>query len=145
MLFWGFIFLVVGFIACLGLFLANLDLFAKITEYGFGGYLTQFFAKENWNTAKTAFIVVAFAFVLGIVLYFVGRAKNKEKDNPVIPAKLSKFFRDTKREYKNIVWPTFPAVVRNTGVTLAMCAVTAVVIIAFDAGLGALIQLLLSL
>ena len=85
------------------------------------------------------------AFILGLVLYLVGRAKCKAENIPVIPAKVSKFFRDTKGEFKKIVWPTFPSVVKNTGVTLAMCALTAVIIIVVDMGLGQLVNLLLNL
>ena len=58
---------------------------------------------------------------------------------------IGKFFRDTKGEFKKIVWPTFPSVMKNTGVTLAMCALTAVIIIVVDLGLGQLVNLLLNL
>ena len=53
--------------------------------------------------------------------------------------------RDTRGEFKKIVWPTFPAVVRNTGITLAVCAMLGLVICLFDAGLSALVDLLLKL
>ena len=143
MLFWGFIFLVLGFLTCLILFLCNLDMFSRIRELGFGAYLEHFFA--NMNTAKVVFIIAAVAFVLGVVLYFVARGKKKGEKEPIIPASITKFFKDIKREFKNIVWPTFPAVARNTGVTLAVCALTAIVIVAVDIGLGQLINLLLNL
>ena len=145
MLLSGFIFLAAGFLTCLVLFLGNLDLFSKIGSYGFAKYVEIFFDKEYLSTAKVLFLLAAVALILGLVLYIVGRAKNKAEDNPVIPAKVTKYFRDTKSEFKKIVWPTFPAVVRNTGVTLAMCAITAAVIIVVDLGLGALIKLLLKL
>ena len=89
----------------------------------------------------------AVAAVLGLVLYLVGRGKSKKSGEatPVIPVKVTKFMRDTKAEFGKIQWPSFPTVVRNTGVTLAMCAVTAAVIIVVDTLLGQLVALLLGL
>ena len=145
MLLWGFIFMVAGVLASLVLFLSNLDLFSKMAEMGFAAYVDAFFATENLNTGKVIFMLALVAIVLGVVLYFVGRAKNKEEKNPVIPAKVTKFFRGTFSEFKKIDWPKFPAVVRNTGVVLVMCAVTGLVVVLVDAGLSALIQLFLSL
>ena len=58
---------------------------------------------------------------------------------------MAKYFRDTKGEFKKIVWPTFPTVLRNTGVVLALCVVLGVIICLVDFGLGALVDLMLSL
>ena len=145
MILWGFIFLIGGFLTGLILFLSNLDLFSKMGALGFGGYVQAFFDKGNLTTAKILFLAAVVALVLGLVLYLVGRAKCREENNPVIPAKVTKFFRDTRGEFKKIVWPTFPAVMKNTGVTLAMCALTGVIIIVVDMVLGQLVNLLLSL
>lgn len=145
MILWGFIFLVGGFLTSLILFLSNLDLFSRMKSLGFNGYVQAFFDKANLSTGKVLFLIGVAAFILGLVLYLVGRAKCKAENNPVIPAKVSKFFRDTKGEFKKIVWPTFPSVVKNTGVTLAMCALTAVIIVVVDMGLGQLVNLLLNL
>ena len=142
MLFWGFILLVGGALISLILFLSHLDLFSSIAAVGFGNYVNLFFAPENGSIDKTLFLIAAGAAILGIVLYVVGRIRNKEDENPLVPVRVSKFFRDTKGEMKKIVWPNFPSVVRNTLVVLAMCAVTAVVIVAVDAVLGLLIDLL---
>ena len=91
--------------------------------------------------------VVALLAVLGLVLYIIGRIRNRgsEEKNPIVPAKVSKYLRDTRGEFKKIVWPNFPTVVRNTGVVLAMCAVTALVIIAVDLLCGWLVDLLVGL
>ena len=70
--------------------------------------------------------------------------KSAKKKGPGLGTKIAKFFRDTKGEFKKIVWPTFPTVVRNTGVTLAMCVVLGLFIVLFDSGLGALINLMVS-
>ena len=59
--------------------------------------------------------------------------------------RFGKFFRDTRGEFKKIIWPTFPTVVRNTCVTLAMCAVLGLAICLFDFGLSYLINLLLKI
>ncbi len=145
MLLWGFIFLAAGLLTCLVLFLSNLHLFSLIAEHGFGGYIKMFFDTDNLTTQKVIFVIAVAAVLLGLVLYLIGRAKNKAEKTPIIPEKVKKFFRDTKGEFKKVVWPSFPSVVRNTLVVLAVCAVTAAVIIVVDLGLGALIDLLLSL
>lgn len=145
MLLWGFIFLAAGLLTCLVLFLNNLHLFSLISEYGFSGYVELFFDTDNLTTGKVIFVIALVAAVLGLVLYIIGRAKNTDEKNPLIPASVKKFFRDTKGEFKKVVWPTFPSVVRNTGVTLAVCAVTAAVIVVVDLGLSALIKLLMDL
>ena len=142
MLFWGFILLVGGALISLILFLSHLDLFSSIAAVGFGNYVNLFFDPKYGSIDKTLFLIAAGAAILGIVLYVVGRIRNKGEENPLVPVRVSKFFRDTKGEMKKIVWPNVPSVVRNTGVVLAMCAVTAVVIVVVDAVLGLLIDLL---
>ena len=58
---------------------------------------------------------------------------------------MAKYFRDVKGEFKKIIWPTLPAVVRNTGVTLAVCIILGAVICLIDFGLDFLIMQLMSL
>ncbi len=147
MLTWGFLLLVGGVIAGLIFFLSQIaDIIALIQSVGFGGYVAAFFNPAFLTTAKLVFMIVVALTILGLVLYIIGRIKNKgEEKNPVIPAKVSKYVRDTKGEFKKIVWPNFPTVLKNTGVVLAMCAVTAVVIILVDSLSGLLIDLLLKL
>ena len=143
MLTWGFLLLVGGFIACLILFLAQIPgIFENMQNLG-AGYFSAFFA--NFSTEKLAFLVAAFLTVLGLVLYIVGLARNKDEKKSIIPANVKKYLRDSKGEYKKIVWPGFPTVLRNTGVVLAMCALVAVLIIAVDSLSTWLIQLLLSI
>ena len=146
MLLWGFILLIAGAVVSLGLFLSNLtQIISGISANGFGGYVGFFFDQQYLSTGKVVFLIAVAAAILGLVLYLVGRAKNTEEKNPVIPERIKKYFRDTKSECKKIVWPSFGSVVRNTGVVLVMCAVTAVLILVVDLGLSALIKLLLSL
>ena len=145
MLAWGFILLVGGFLACLILFLTQIPgIFEHMQTMGFGGYIAAFFA--NFSTEKLVFIVAAFLLVLGLVMYIVGLVRNKNVEGEkktIVPAKVSKYLRDTRGEFKKVVWPNFPTVLRNTGVVLAMCAVVAIVITLADWGLGELIKLLL--
>ena len=143
MLTWGFLLLVGGFIACLILFFSQMsNIFDYLAADGFGGYVSKFFDPANLTTRKVVFMIMLALAVLGLVLYFVGRAKNKG-DNTIVPVKVKKYLRDTRGELKKIVWPNFSTVVRNTGVVLAMCAVTGVVIVGVDALCGWLIKLLL--
>ena len=55
---------------------------------------------------------------------------------------LFRFFHDVKGEFKKITWPALPDVVRNTIVTVAMCAVVGVVVCLVDLGLAELIKLI---
>ena len=71
--------------------------------------------------------------------------KSAKKKGPGLGTRMAKYFRDTKGEFKKIVWPTFPTVLRNTGVVLALCVVLGVIICLVDFGLGALVDLMLSL
>ena len=71
--------------------------------------------------------------------------KSAKKKGPGLGTRVAKYFRDTKGEFKKIVWPTFPTVLRNTGVVLALCVVLGVIICLVDFGLGALVDLMLSL
>ena len=68
------------------------------------------------------------------------KAKKEKKKGRVKNA-----WKGFKSELKKIVWPNFPTVVKNTGVVLAMCAVTGVVIIGVDALCGWLVNLLVNL
>ena len=144
MLAWGFILLIGGFLACLILFLTQLpEVFTSMTN-GLGNYITAFIA--HFDTLKLVFIIAAFLTILGLVMYIVGLVRNKNVEGEkktIIPAKVSKYLRDTRGEYKKIVWPNIKTVVKNTGVVLAMCAVIAVIVILADTGLSALIKLLL--
>ena len=143
MLTWGFLLLVGGFIACLIFFLSQMsDIFGYL-KGGFGTYVEKFFDPANLTTRKIIFMVALALAVLGLVLYIVGRIKNKGQKNPIVPEKVKKYLRDTRGEFKKIVWPNFPTVLKNTGVVLAMCAVTGVLIVGVDALCGWLIKLLL--
>ena len=145
MLTWGFLLLVGGFIACLIFFLSQMSDVLGYLKGGFGSYVEKFFDPANLSTRKIIFMVALVLAVLGLVLYIVGRIKNKGQKNPIVPEKVKKYLRDTRGEFKKIVWPNFSTVVKNTGVVLAMCAVTAVVIIAVDALCGWLVNLLVNM
>ena len=147
MLTWGFLLLVGGALACLIFFFSNMtDIFAHLKSWGFGGYVSKFFDPANLSTAKVVFVIALVLAVLGLVLYIVGRVKNRGAEkNPIVPAKVKKYLRDTRGEFKKIVWPNFPTVLKNTGVVLAMCAVTAAVIIVVDALCGWLVNLLVNM
>ena len=72
-------------------------------------------------------------------------SKSGKSKKPSIFHRIGKYFRDTKGEFSKITWPTFPSVVRNTLVTLAVCAILGVLILVVDLGLGATVEWLASL
>lgn len=141
MLIGGFIAAIVAVIAMLICVLSNLDTFSRFSQ-GFGVWLDRFFG--HITPEKVCLFIALVVFVIGLYCYFAGKAKAKkagDDSTKIVPAPIAKYFRDTKGEFKKITWPTFKTVVRNTGVTLAVCIVLGVVICLFDFGLGALINL----
>ena len=148
MILWGFILAVGGALTVLVTSLGSLsDIIAGINTFGFGKWVARFFAPEYVFATgeKIAFFIGIAVFLIGIILFFVGRAKAKKGGKDEKAEKGLKFFRDVKGEFKKITWPTLPAVVRNTGVTLALCILVGLFICLIDLGLGALIDLLLKL
>ncbi len=59
--------------------------------------------------------------------------------------KFVKFFKDLKRELKNIVWSPKKDVIKNTAVVVTVTAVAAVVIMLLDLGLSTVLELLVGL
>lgn len=141
----GFIAAIAAIIVILICFFSNLNMFSDMKAWGFGQWLDAFFGKMT--SQKWAFFLAVVVLIIGVACYLSGRKKAKKngEDTPFVPAVISKFFRDIKGEFKKITWPTLPAVVRNTLVTLAACAVLGLVICLFDIGLSALINLLLGI
>lgn len=142
MLIGGFIAAIVAVVVMLICFLSNLNVVSDLTKMGLGSWLDYFFA--TITAQKVCFFIAVVVFIIGVYCYLSGKAKAKkagDTSTKFVPAGIAKYFRDTKGEFKKITWPTFKTVVRNTGVTLAVCIVLGIVICLFDFGLGALINL----
>ncbi len=141
----GFIAAIIAALVILVTFLDSLHMFSDMAALGFLPWIDRFFA--NINAKKVVFLIAVVVLVAGVVYYLIGRSRAKKQGEkvPFVPASLTKYFRDTRGEFKKVVWPTLPAVVRNTGVTLAVCAILGAVICLFDFGLTALIELLLKI
>ena len=58
---------------------------------------------------------------------------------------VKRYFKELKGEFKKITWPTAAALWKNTGATIALCAIVGVIVCLIDLGLDGLINLLLSL
>jgi preprotein translocase subunit SecE len=69
-------------------------------------------------------------------------AEEVKKAKVGVLARVTRTFRDMRGEMKKVVWPTKKQTVNNTVVVLCFMAVMAVIIGLFDAGLSALIRLL---
>lgn len=70
--------------------------------------------------------------------------KNKDKKKKdKQPSKLGKKVKETTSELKKVTWPTFPSVVKKTGVVLAVVLIFAVVLFGMDRLLSWLFSLLL--
>ncbi len=70
--------------------------------------------------------------------------KKADKKNPGFFAKIGKYFRDVKGEFKKIVWPSRKQVWNNTVVVLVMVAIFAVGTWGLDLLFGFLRDLLLN-
>ena len=67
---------------------------------------------------------------------------SKKKDKkPGFFSKLGSKIKDVFSELKKVSWPTFPKIVKQTGIVLVVVLVFLVVISAFDFGLLKLLQL----
>jgi len=75
----------------------------------------------------------------------VKASKPAKKKGRGIGQRMKKYGRDLKGEFKKIIWPTIPQTARSTLVTISMCIVVGIFIIAVDAGLGQVIGLLTGL
>lgn len=141
----GFIAAIVALVVMLICVLSNLNMFSDLASMGLGAWLDYFFA--TITAQKVCFFIAVVVFIIGVYCYFAGKAKAKKagEETSFVPAGIAKYFRDTKGEFKKITWPTFKTVVRNTGVTLAVCAMLGLAVCLVDFGLGALIDLLLSI
>lgn len=147
MVLWGLILAVAGFIAALCTFLDSTNIFSDMTTFGgFGAWLNRFFDPAFLTGKKVVFYIAVVLLVVGAILFVVGKIKSaKTGENDKQTEKGIKFFRDLKGEFKKITWPTMPTVVRNTGVTLALCAILGLIICLIDFGCGALVQLMQAL
>lgn len=68
----------------------------------------------------------------------------KEK-KPGLFARIGKYFRDARGEFKKIIWPTRSQVTNNTVVVLTVVLVAGIAIFALDSALGGLLQFLLKM
>lgn len=68
--------------------------------------------------------------------------KTNKNKKPGFFKKIGMKLKDVFSEIKRVTWPSFPKVVKRTGVVLVVVLIFLVVITAFDAGLLKLLQLI---
>lgn len=61
-----------------------------------------------------------------------GAVKKDENKKPSLGQRIGKWFRDMKSELKKVVWPSTETLTKNTGVTLFMTVLAAVILWGFD-------------
>lgn len=71
--------------------------------------------------------------------------KKKKSDKPGFFARLGKYFRDIKGEWKRVVWPSKKTIMNNTVVVLVLVLITAIVVWGLDAIFAGLRTLLINL
>ena len=72
-------------------------------------------------------------------------AKKKSVDFKAIGAKIKKFFKDFKGEWKKVTWPSRKTVLNHSLVVIVVVVVVGVVLFAMDTGLSSIIDGLVSL
>ena len=147
MIFWGFVMWFVGAVAgIMALLVGATGIMNGLDMFGFSGYFARLVDPANLTAKKIVFLVALVLIVIGLIVFFLGRAKVRRTGEPEkAGARALKYWRDTKGEYKKITWPSFKTVVQNTGVTLIVCALVAVFVCLVDLGLSALIDLFLNI
>lgn len=142
----GVILLIAGAVIALLTFLNSTYIFSQMGDLGFGGWIARFFDPQYLTGKKIIFYIAVLAMIVGVVMWIIGRIRTKKGNYQDEKAqKAVKYFRGLFSEVGKVVWPTGKTVVRNTIVTIAMCAVVGALIVVFDIGLTLLIDLLLSL
>ena len=80
--------------------------------------------------------------------------KDKKTDAPAkktgnglkgVGAKIKKFFKDFKGEWKKVTWPSGQTVLKNSLVVIAITAIVGVALFVVDTGLSSIIDLLVGL
>ncbi len=74
-------------------------------------------------------------------------APAKKKENPfkVVGAKVKKFFKDFKGEWKKVTWPSGKTVLNHSIVVIVIVAIAGIALLGVDTGLSAIIDALVSL
>ena len=72
-------------------------------------------------------------------------AKKKENPFKAIGAKIKKFFKDFKGEWKKVTWPSGKTVLNQSIVVIVIVAIVGVALFGVDTGLSAIIDALVSL
>ena len=147
MVFWGFVMWFVGAVAAImALLVGATGIMNALDVNGLGGYMKFLFDPQYLTAKKVVFAIGLLLVIVGLIVFFLGRAKVKRSgEQEKAGARAIKYWTDVKGEYKKITWPTFKAVMKNTGITLAVCAIAAVFICLIDLGLSSLVDLLLKL
>ncbi len=72
-------------------------------------------------------------------------AKKKENPFKAIGAKIKKFFKDFKGEWKKVTWPSGKTVLNHSIVVIVIVAIVGVAVLGVDTGLSAIINALVGL
>ncbi len=72
-------------------------------------------------------------------------AVKKDDSKPSVPARVKKWFREMKSELKKVIWPTPEVLAKNTGISVAVMLLSAVVLWGFDELAQMLIRALFTL
>jgi len=75
----------------------------------------------------------------------VKKTEKNKNGKPGFFARLGKKFKDTFSELKKVTWPTFPKVLKSTGIVLGVVLIFMVAVTAIDSGLLELLKWLTNL
>ena len=72
-------------------------------------------------------------------------AKKKGNGLKNVGAKIKKFFKDFRGEWKKVTWPSGQTVLKNSLVVIVIVAIMGIALLAVDTGLSSIIDLLVGL
>ncbi|MBR2913085.1 MAG: preprotein translocase subunit SecE [Oscillospiraceae bacterium] len=73
------------------------------------------------------------------------KSNKKTEDKPGFFARIGKWFKDLKIEFKNVTWPTKKTVMINSGIVLTTILVASIIVGGLDLGLLELMKFLIGL
>ena len=95
--------------------------------------LARIFGTGTFKIFVNLGIWLSLAVVLGVIVLMVMKSP-----------KARRYLRELKSEFKKIVWPTIPQTIKNTGVTLVMCAIVAAYVVILDLVMSKAVDLMMS-
>ncbi len=114
------------------------------THFDFRPYSGKFASIATQPAFLIALILSGVVMVIATVSMLVSDAAEVAASNGAkvaIPTRIKRFFKDYKRELKNITWPSKTTVLKNFVVVLVMCVIVGLYVFVLDYGFSKLLEM----